>query len=295
MNLWNDGRSGTAGCLAGNLVLAQLRDTSQEQFAERKGTTFHGRGSIWVGRICSTDTYLAGRERHWANLSLEQHREVTHEAALEGASVKYLFITALPGQHEIRYWVVPGETVERVAFSAPNLPKDFVYSLHIRENEQGGFFVEGENVSPYHHVLKLNAGSLSRLEQAFESDRASRQRRQEKRKTPTIDREPGQATAGVSTETRGRFEIPLKGGRAAILQVPLPAADVDLARIKGWIDLMNDVLTEPVSIEPGAEARRVVATEAVKRLQASSATESKSRLTASEIDREIRQARRERK
>ena len=63
MKLWNDGRSGEAGCLAGNLVLAHLRDTQGESFSERKGTTFRGRTSIWVGRVCSTDAYLNARDR----------------------------------------------------------------------------------------------------------------------------------------------------------------------------------------------------------------------------------------
>jgi len=293
MNLWNDGRSGTAGCLAGNLVLAHIRDTAKEEFHERKGTTFRGRGSIWVGRMCSTDSYLFGRDRHWANLSLEQHREVNHEASLEGAAVKYLFVTALAGEPVIHYWTIPSEVIQRVAFSDPRLAAEYIYSLHIRADDQGRFFLEGEDVSKYHQVLNLTSAASSRLERAFDADRAFRQRRQVRRRparTATNDSASPQIIDGAANEPRGHFEIPLKGGRCAVLQVPLPAAEVDLARIKGWIDLMNDVLTEPRS-QNDTEARRMTALESVKQLHAASAAAGKDRMTASQIDDEIRRAR----
>ena len=297
MNLWNDGRSGTAGCVAGNLVLAHVRDTQKEEFQERKGTTFRGRASIWIGRMCSTDSYLFGRDRHWANLSLEQHREVTHEASLEGATVKYLFITALAGEPVIHYWIVPSEVIERIAFSDPRLPGDYVYSLHIREDDHEQYILEGEEVSGYHHVLKLPPAAASRVQKAFDADRTLRQRREEKRKPAKLV--ANSASAEVSSSgidvALGRFQIPLKGGRSAVLQVPLPAADVDLVRIKGWIDLMNDVLTEPRENQSTVEARRETAVNAVKQLQSASAAARKDRMSISEIDNEIRAVRRERR
>lgn len=40
------------------------------------------------------------------------------------------------------------------------------------------------------------------------------------------------------------YAIPLAGGRNAMLTVPRPVQSADLQRIKKWIDLMEDVLTE---------------------------------------------------
>ena len=296
MDLWKDGRTPPAGCLAGNLVLAHLRDAEGEQFTERKGTTFRGRAGIWVGRMCSTDSYLYGRDRHWANLSLEQHREVTHEAALEGGIVKYLFITALAGHVSIHFWIIPSEIVEKVAFCDPRQAADYVYSLHIREESEGKFVLEGTDVTQYHRIFAPGAAAMSRLERAFETDAAARQRRQDK-KTEMLAaaRHERSSDRLASNLTRGHFQIPLKGGRSAILEVPLPAVDVDLVRIKGWIDLMNDVLTEPLPPEATVEARRERALDAVRELQAESASNKRDQLSSRQIDDEIRRVRRERK
>jgi hypothetical protein len=43
------------------------------------------------------------------------------------------------------------------------------------------------------------------------------------------------------TEVR-RFEIPLSGGRVARLDAPVPMTAQDLTRVKGYIDLMSDLL-----------------------------------------------------
>jgi hypothetical protein len=294
MNLWDDGRSGAAGCLAGNLVLAHLRDAAGESFSERKGTTFFGSGAIWIGRMCSTDAYLYGRDRHWANLSLEQHREISHEAGLEGRSVKYLFITALAGQPVIHYWTIPGALVERAAFSDSRHAADYVYALHIREHDDGRFYLETEDVTEHHHVLPLNPASSSRLDDAFDATRRARQRREAQRdaRRSADARQFDAATPREPVGKQTEFQIPLKGGRSALLQLPLPAADVDLARIKGWIDLMNDVLTESVSEEPSTNVRRERATRAVSDLQNASLADGRDRITDEQIDSEIRDARR---
>lgn len=41
------------------------------------------------------------------------------------------------------------------------------------------------------------------------------------------------------------FAIPLMGGRTGAIQLPLAIGQSDIQRIKQWIDLMSDVLTEP--------------------------------------------------
>ena len=292
MEIWTDGRSGPAGCLAGNLVLAELAATEGE-FSPRKGTTFRSKKSIWIGRMCSTDAYLFGRDRHWANLSLDQHREVMREASLAGENVKYLFITALAGQPELHYWVVPAAVIEAVAFSNRDQPADFVYSLHIREDSEGRFTVERTNVTQYHHQLELNPKAQTRLDRAFEKDKADRQRRQSKKAT-SIEVET-QKAGTLSSCTRRQFEIPLNGGRSAVLEVPVPAAEVDLTRIKGWIDLMNDVLTEPLNgVEWDHQSRRQEALTALKELQRDSVASGRDKLTMDDIENEIHSARRDR-
>jgi hypothetical protein len=295
VTLWNDGRSGAAGCLAGNLVLADIRDRERERFAERKGTTFFGSASIWVGRVCSTDAYLSARDRHWANLALEQHREVMSEANVHGWSVRYLFITAQASAPSIHYWIVPGELVERIVFSdQKKFAADYVAAVHIRENERR-YQLEGQDITSFHHVLDLNPNDASRLERAFESARQQRERRAKRRglASPTVPTEWAGAVDDVtarsdsaSTGPRlGRFEIPLKGGRCAVLSLPVPTGDADLSRIKGWIDLMSDVLTESES----------PAVQAVSLLQQQSEARGTDKLSPEEIDEEIKQVRRGRR
>src|SRR5258707_12037136 len=109
MRIWTDGRSGIVGGIAGDLVLNDLTRTQGLQFMARKGTTFHAGNKLVVGRVCSSDSYLGGRDVHWANLSLEQHREVMAEAHRGGLELIYLFITALFNQPEIHYWTIPGD------------------------------------------------------------------------------------------------------------------------------------------------------------------------------------------
>jgi hypothetical protein len=242
--------------------------------------------------MCSTDSYLYGRDRHWANLSLEQHLEVTHEAALDGRTVKYLLVTAFAGAPAINYWVLPGKLIERLAFADPGQRPDYVYSLHIREDEQGRFLLEGEDVSEHHHLLTLNPASASRLDRAFDAVRETRERRLGKRgagaersKAAQVER----GDAGDADYRQAEFEIPLRGGRAAVLQLPLPAAEVDLARIKGWIDLMNDVLTEQLPREGDDLRERAI--KAVVGLQVASVESGKNQLADDDIEQEIHKAR----
>ncbi|HEX8522904.1 MAG TPA: hypothetical protein VF669_11645 [Tepidisphaeraceae bacterium] len=280
MNLWNDGRSGPAGCFAGNLVLAHLRDTRQEQFATRKGTTFFGRSSIWVGRVCSTDSYLGGRDKHWANLSFEQHHELAAEARLHGYALNYLFITAQQHQPVIHYWVIPADIIERLGFAGQHEP-NAVFALHIREDEKlspGRYTLETEDVTRYHHVLELRPGEQKKLDESFETMKRAKQRR-DTGSAPASGARPAERAAG-------EFEIHLGSGRSALLTLPLPAAPVDLNRIKGWIDLMQDVLTETVPArQSGADA--------LSSLQRNAVRTQKALLADEEVDEEIAKVRRE--
>jgi hypothetical protein len=294
MKLWNDGRSGDAGCLAGNLVLARIRDGKGEVFRERKGTTFRGRASIWVGRICSTDSYLNARDRHWANLSIDQHREIMSEAGLEGSTVKYLFITALMNQPLIHYWVIPGDVIDRVAFAKHQNESEFVYSLHIRENN-GRFELEEEDVSSFHQVLQLQPADATKLNQQFMAAKQLQAKRAARRAAVTDDGTTAMSTRIGAGMTENEFRIPLRGGRSAVLSVPIPTAEVDLQRIKGWIDLMSDVLTEDPGVGTSPKLRRAEAGRAVTHLQEHSVKTGNTELSDEQIESEIRTVRRERK
>jgi hypothetical protein len=139
--------------------------------------------------------------------------------------------------------------------------------------------------------------SATRLQKAFEADKRERQRRvgKHKQEPHIVDHANPSEMSEITGERQGHFQIPLKGGRSAILEVPLPAVEADLARIKGWIDLMNDVLTESRPSENSVEARRVDALAAIKQLQESAARSGRDRMTPPQIEQEIRRARRERK
>ena len=243
--------------------------------------------------MCSTDAYLSARDRHWANISLEQHREMVSEANLEGSKVKYLFVTALQGRPEIHYWMIPGELVEEIAFQGHEGSSDFVFSLHIRETTTG-FEIDGRDVTAFHRVLELMPGDLARLEEAFTRARKPLGERSTSRgKAAGASRPLGNAipTGGVD----GEFSIPLKGGRAATLTPPVPTARVDLERIKGWIDLMSDVLTEPThSEDESVEQRRARAVRALGSMRQQSERGGRSAMPDAEVDEEIRRTRRSR-
>jgi hypothetical protein len=226
--LWKDGRSGLAGCYAGNLALVDIARKHNERLSARKGTTFNGRRALLVGRVCSTDAYLNKGTAHWANLGPEQHAEVATEAKALRKNLVYLFITATAKPPGVHYWALPGELVGRVL---PSLPvKEVDKSCHIRIQEKDGrYFLQDLDISKYHSTVSLVDGKASKLTRAFEDQR----RREQKRP------QPGNASNGFQ-----EFSIPLRAGQSAVLRLPKPTAEADLARIKAWIDLMADVLTE---------------------------------------------------
>jgi hypothetical protein len=290
MKLWNDGRSGTVGCLVGNLVLAHIRDIQNETFSERKGTTFYGRDAIWVGRICATDAYLSARDRHWANLSIDQHREVMSDASLSAAKVKYLFITALMNQPSVHYWIIPGDIIDRIAFAEHLNDPVFVFSLHIRENN-GRYEVEQEDVTCFHNELHLSPADAASLDHGFADARRTIEKRAARRpsRAGLVD-----VTAVSAEMPESEFRIPLRGGRSAVLCVPRPTAEVDLQRIKGWIDLMSDVLTENATSDQTAPHGRERATQALGRLQELSLARGSDKISDEQIESEVLAARRER-
>src|SRR5438093_13323406 len=91
--LWDDGRSGAAGCAAGNIALHEL-EAREGPIKKIKGTTFESAKALIVGRVCASDAYLEEPILHWANASWDQHLELTRAAKDAGKELIYLFITA---------------------------------------------------------------------------------------------------------------------------------------------------------------------------------------------------------
>jgi hypothetical protein len=173
MELWKDGRSGPAGCVAGNLVLADI-EFAGDKLAARKGTTFSGRNCLYVGRVCAKDDYLQKGTRHWANLSPTQHQTLALEAGREDKEMFYLFITATRAPAAVHYWKVPGKVVGKLLRSLPVKPSDDSCWIRIRE-ESGKQFLEGGKangleveVTRYHHEIPLGADQAAALQQAFQ-------------------------------------------------------------------------------------------------------------------------------
>jgi hypothetical protein len=238
-NLWNDGRSGEAGCAAGNLVLADL---AQGGIAFRKvrGTTFESPESIWIGRVCATDSYLSPGVAHWANISFDQHRELMADAASNQRSLVYLFITAMESPPSVHYWRVPGEIIDRLLTEQGKAHRGGVYGMHIVE-AHGRYRIGQHDVSEYHRAVSMNERASTKLAGGFE---AVRRRRTSAAAASSGDgggRALVSATTGNPDDHR-EFTIHLAGGRNARVLLPIPIAENDLPRLKGWFDLMSDVL-----------------------------------------------------
>jgi len=176
MELWKDGRSGAKGCLAGNLVLADLVHKG-EKLASRKGTTFTGKNTIYVGRVCSNEDYLSKGQRHWANISPSQHHAVFSEAEGQGKKLFYLFITASNEPATVHYWKVPGKLVGELLGSLPVKPSDDSSWVRIRQQDsrqllEGGKQSDGLEVSQYYHEIQLETEQAAALQRAFQNPAA---------------------------------------------------------------------------------------------------------------------------
>lgn len=74
----------------------------------------------------------------------------------------------------------------------------------------------------------------------------------EQTKTSEIAEKSSVSAAAPSVPSNGGYRVPLTKKREAVLFLPRPVEISDLRRIKSWIDLMEDVLTESEG-EPAQE------------------------------------------
>lgn len=267
-NLWNDGRSGDTGCVAGNRVLRQL-ESETSTFRKLKGTTFESDQAVWIGRVCSNDTYLHPGVLHWANLSVDQHRDMKSFAADQQKELIYLFITATESPAAIHFWTIPAVVIDRVLSDRGKQVRGTTCVIHIVELGSD-HMIGKQSVGAYHNTVALDDTAERELSQAFEHGRKARLRDKASAgvdvallQSPRED----ELTTLFSLEHHGgrRYQIPMTGG-AAVLELPEPVAESDLVRLKGWVDLMADLLTSSPATAPvqqsghdAAALRRAVA------------------------------------
>lgn len=224
---WIDGRSGWAGRLIGEVVLNHL-DPGKAAVQRIKGTVFGDEQHIWVGRIVADESYLSPGVLHWANVSWDQLADAERDAAQSRRSLFFLFITFFAARGRLMYWQIPSRVLTEELKQRSKDRRGGVYGLHIAD--KGGRHVLGTHDVTQHAVeVKLRSEELKRLRVAVSPDA-----------TPANELDLPQ-TAQPSVELK-TFSIPLSEGREARLVSPVPVSEHDVARIKGWIDLMSDVL-----------------------------------------------------
>jgi len=238
--VWNDGRSGVMGQTAGNLALSHLEESVGVEFEKLKGTIFVGGELVCIGRACGTDSYLGASVLHWANVSQDQQAELETFAAEHGAQLYYLLVAAKDKPAEVHYWLLPAQIVQAVlAAKGRDNPGD-TCGIHIVESE-GRHMLVDHDVSAHHHVVVLSHEQAGRLSAALSRD--EQRSRSVKGRNRRAD---GGGAAHKKSPTNGdfgtRFEIPLACGNKAVLSVERPVADTDVARLKAWLDIMQDIL-----------------------------------------------------
>jgi hypothetical protein len=234
MNRWNDGRSGEAGCIAGNLVLDHL-DPSGHRIQHIRGTVFGSNDSVWIGRVVGDESYLHHGVLHWANNSWDQHTDWLREVKQTKRKLIYLFITARVSEGAVQYWQVPAAYLTEELERRRKNVRGAVLGLHI--SLKGDQHLLGlRDVTSLFHEVKIDPGTQAELRAALARD--ARPRNDTSAPGPnlsrTIERE----------QVKRSFPIPLSGGNEALLEVSLPMTQQDVARLKGWLELMGDVLIE---------------------------------------------------
>ena len=147
---WQDKRSGTVGCLAGNIVLEDIQ-RDNERFKRLKGTIFISDRRVVVGRMCASESYLAGDWVHFCNLTRTHHKAVWTEA--NGKEVWYVFVTVR--DESVHYWMVPHAVVTKILNKTKEKKSDSACIIRIKATDKK-FDALGIDITSYHHVFLLN-------------------------------------------------------------------------------------------------------------------------------------------
>jgi hypothetical protein len=224
---WVDGRSGWLGGLIGEIVLDHL-DPGGSTVQRIKGTVFGDQHHIWVGRIVANESYLSSGVLHWANVSWDQLDDAEREATQSRRKLFFLFITFFAGRGKLVYWTIPSRILSEELKKRSKNSRGGVYGLHISD-KNGRHILGSHDVTQQATEVALRPEQLRRLRGEMSPDA-----------TPDDVRDATQNTE-PSTNLKS-FSIPLSEGREARLVSPVPVSEQDITRIKGWIDLMSDVL-----------------------------------------------------
>jgi hypothetical protein len=241
--VWDDGRTGAAGRLAGNIALEDLA-RKHGPWRKVKGTVFESARELVIGRVCSSDDYLTAPIVHWANGSWDQHVELQNLAGSRGNALNYLFVTATRQPPTVTYWHVPAPVVEAEFIARGRNAHRSTCALHIIADGDRNYLGKGEVTAHRHVVVLDDAGSVA-LARAFARGGARASALPSSRRT-------SRAARG---DVANSYAIPVSGGRAVTVQIPGPLSAADVSRFRSWIDLTEDVLTEG-SDEPASDAQR---------------------------------------
>lgn len=240
--IWDDGRSGAAGQVAGDVTLGDL-EPECGSFRKVRGTVFETDDMLMVGRVCGTDTYLSRGVHHWANISRDQYVKLIHDAREAGKSLRYLFVTATDGPPRVEYWLIPGEILGQILGVRHKSSPGDVLGVHIRCKD-GRFFLDDVDVTDHHHVARLDQEQATVLKEALRITRRISVRGGANRATSQETTPIGTMTGEETSGEHQLFQVPVSGTRKMTLSVPIPLNTRDIERLKAWIDLMADILTQ---------------------------------------------------
>lgn len=250
--IWDDGRSGVAGQFAGDVTLDSLVPQFGS-FRKVRGTVFETDEMIVIGRACGTDAYLSRGVHHWANISRDQYVKLIHDAREAGKILRYLFVTATDGPPRVEYWLIPSEILGQALRDRHKTSPGDVLGMHIKCKD-GRFFLGEVDVTDHHQVASLDQEQTTLLKEAL---RITRRGSAVASDSPKATTEPGNSCVPPIEGTSGEihsFQVPVSGARKMTLSMPIPLAARDIERLKAWIDLMSDVLTQDQTLR-AADAR----------------------------------------
>jgi len=263
MDIWSDGRSGLVGCFAGNIALEAV--SGQCEIRKLKGTTFSTPSQLIIGRVCASDHYLGASVLHWANVSWDQHCDLEREAKAEDKQLLYLFVTASGDPVSVHYWCVPADMVRLAIEQRGKNRRGATAAVHILASGERNLLGTTDVTSLY-SVVDLDDEKSQLLEHLLKGRNASELRAANhavQRQVPSYESISASADGVLIRRQMAAFDIPIAGARTARLSIPLPLATADLARLKGWIDLMADVLTEQTT--PESEQARAAESQWLRR------------------------------
>jgi hypothetical protein len=126
-----------------------------------------------------------------------------------------------------------------------------VYGMHITHYNNGTYRLGGIDVTQYHDSVPMTDAGRGQLASGFAAERRRRSKQTKVLKTPVPPAGPetplppvNEPPVSMAATPRRRYLIPLALGEAANLDLPPSITRPDLERLKGWLELMADILTD---------------------------------------------------